>query len=136
MTIEKKDDSPLGIQASKKYRDAAYDETHRKVQKGRYYEDSAEEARDEIVGHYKIPPENVAVLPEIEGRKREIRIFMVLENRKTGERFYADGHVPHAVALNYIFQKFPQIEVEDRKSLPANWEEKWKTRDFKHSKHP
>jgi hypothetical protein len=128
MVIEKNEDSPLGIPASKKNQDAAYKETHRYVEKGRYYEDAAEEAREEIAERYQIPIENIAVYPEIEGRKREIRIFMVLENLKTGERFYADGHVPHAIVLNYIFQKFPKIGIGDRFNLPLNWEENWKTR--------
>ncbi len=128
MTIETIDDSPLGIKASRKNYDAAYSETHREVTKGRYYEDSAEEAREEIVEHYKISPDNIAVFPEIKGKKREIRIFMVLENRETGERFYADGHVPHAVVLNFMFQKFPQIGIKDRNSLPDDWDETWKTR--------
>ena len=128
MAIEIKDDSPLGIKASKKYQDEAYNETHREVERGRYYEDFAEEAREEILKHYKIPPENTTVYPEISGRKREIRIFIILENRETGERFYADGHVPHAVVLNYIFTKFSQIGIKDRMSLPDNFLDKWKTR--------
>jgi hypothetical protein len=119
----------LGIKASKKSDDlAAYEEMHRKVSKGRYFEDSSEEAREEIIEHYKIPSENIAVFPEIEGKKREIRIFMILKNRKTGERFYADGHVPHAVVLNYMFQKLSQIGISDRNYLPDDWDENWKTR--------
>lgn len=128
MTIEIKSDSPLGIKASQKNQDEAYNETHRFVRRGRYYEDSAEEVRKEIIDYYKIPLENVAVFPEIEGRKREIRIFLILENKETGERFYADGHVPHAVILNYILSKFPQIGIKDRESLPADFLDRWKTR--------
>lgn len=105
MGIEKK--SPLGIKASKKNIDPPYDEIHREVERGRYYEDSAANAREEILEYFEISQENVAIHPEIEGRKREIRIFMILENRQTGEMFYADGHVPHAVVLNYILKNFP-----------------------------
>jgi hypothetical protein len=53
---------------------------------------------------------------------------MILENRKTGQRFYADGHVPHAVVLNYIFQKFPQIGIKDRIDLSDDFHDVWKTR--------
>jgi hypothetical protein len=127
MSIETKKDSPIGIEASRTS-DLAFKETHRLVGKANFYESSVEDVREEIVKHYKIPPENVVVFPEIQGRKREIRIFIILENKQTGERFYADGHVPHAVLLDYIFGKFPKIGIEDRKSLPDDWNHKWKVR--------
>lgn len=128
MSIEKNDDSPLGVKASRKNQDLAYEETHRVVGRGEYCESSVEEARQEILSHYKIPLANVAIYPEVSGRKREIRIFMILENKKTGERFYADGHAPHAIILDYIFQKFPRIGIRNRGNLPEDWGENWKTR--------
>ena len=104
-----------------------YKEVHRKVNRGRYNEAWAEDIRDEILVNYSIPAENVFIFPEVSGRKREIRVFTMLTNKITGERFYADGHTNHATLLDYIFEKFQnQVGELDRKDLPDDFDENWK----------
>lgn len=102
-------------------------EAHRKVERGRYNEEWAEDVRDEILEHYKIPAENVASFPIISGRKREIRAFSVLINKQTGEVFYCDGHTNHSVLFDEIFKKFKRLGVKSVADLPDDYKKDWKT---------
>ncbi len=117
----------LEVKASRKSDNPlVYGEVH-EYGKENFYEDGVEESREEILRYYEIPPKQAVVYPEIKGYKRKIRIFMILENKKTGERYYADGHVPHAEVLNFIFKNFPQIGIESRQKIPPDFFDKWKT---------
>ena len=124
--FEKKGE-PLGVKASRKSDNPlVYNEVH-EYGKGNFYEDGVEEAREEILKYFGIPPEKAIVYPEIKEKKRKIRIFMILENKESGEKYYADGHIPHAEVLNFILKNFPQIGIESRQKIPSDFFDKWKT---------
>lgn len=110
-----------------KWHTAEEKEAHRKVERARYNEEWAEDVRDEILDHYKIPHENVAFFPIVSGKKREIRAFSVLINKLTGEVFYADGHTNHSVLFDEIFKKFERLGVKSTADLPSNYKKYWKT---------
>lgn len=126
---KEKESSPLSIKASRRG-DLPYNEVHKYVKDVKFEEELVNKAREEILDAFGVPAENVAIYPEANKEKRGIRIFFILENKETGEKYYGDGHIPHAIMLEYLFQKFPQIGIKDRQEIFEdldNFRKRWKT---------
>jgi hypothetical protein len=73
------------------------------------------ELREEIGTYYEVPREHRAFIPDeqLEKKQRTQRAFsvLILDN---GERYYADGRVPHATLLRHLTSKFKlSINLEE-----------------------
>ncbi|MDD5071263.1 MAG: hypothetical protein PHQ42_00830 [Patescibacteria group bacterium] len=100
-------------------------------------ESLVEETRGEIIGHYGIDANRVISIPATEGTKRKIRAFMIVERREEegndkgseNDKYFADGHTPHADLLRELFKRFPELgELEAGNKIPDNFLEKWVTK--------
>lgn len=102
-------------------------------------ESLAEETRREIVEHYGIDESRVISIPTTEGTKRKIRAFMMVERRKKekgegdesggDDKYFADGHAPHADLLRELFKRLPELgELEKGNKIPDDFLKKWATK--------
>ncbi|MFA4941894.1 MAG: hypothetical protein WC582_04905 [Patescibacteria group bacterium] len=96
----------------------------------------AEETRDEIINHYNIDNERVVIFPTAEGKKRNIRAFIIVEKKETDEnsaeknkKYYADGHAAHADLIKELCRKFPEMGgLEDNVKIPDSFLKEWVTK--------
>lgn len=85
-----------------------------------------EDVRKDIIVHYGIDKKNIIFTPAEGERKREIRAFIIIINKKDNEKkYYADGHTNHATLLDLIFQKFSEIGIPNTHNLPDNFDDNW-----------
>lgn len=103
-------------------------------------ESLAEETREEVIEYYGIDKSRVISVPTTEGIKRKIRAFIIVEKReKEGgkgdeegsedEKYFADGHTPHADLLKKLFKRFPELgELEKSNKISDDFLEEWVTK--------
>lgn len=104
---------------------ALHDEAHR-YKEIEFVDEIAAQTRQEIIEHYQIDPHRVISLSGVAGEKREMRAFSILEKRNNPQdKYYADGHTAHAILLNTILNRFPEIGVPDRLNIPDDFFDKW-----------
>jgi len=99
-------------------------------------ESLVEKTREKIIEHYGIDKSRVVSIPATEGTKRKLRAFMMVERRKKEEgeggeddKYFADGHTPHADLLRKLFRKFPELgKLEDGNKIPDDFLKNWVTK--------
>jgi len=105
---------------------AYHEEVHR-AREIEFDESLAEKTRQEILKHYQIDLKHAISIPVAPGMKREIMAFSILENIKDPSQiYYADGHTAHAILLNEIFKRFPDIGIKSRLELSDDFFDAWK----------
>jgi hypothetical protein len=96
----------------------------------------AEETRNEIINYYNIDEERVAIFPTAEGKKRNIRAFIIVEKRggnesrvENSKQYYADGHAAHSDLIKELCRKFPEMGgLEDNIKIPDSFLKGWVTK--------
>ena len=99
----------------------------------------AEETREEIIEYYGINKSKVISVPTTEGTKRKIRAFITVEKREEegngnegndeDEKYFSDGHAPHADLLRKLFKNFSELgELERGHKIPDDFLDKWVTK--------
>jgi len=103
-------------------------EAHRQTQYLKEKKILSQKVRQEIIDYYNVEPSHVIFVPSSYDNveQREMRAFSMLINKKTGIKYYADGHMSHADLLNIILTKFySDIHITDRRNLPDNFTDEW-----------